>query len=114
MGVKELLVRPAPDTVANGNSTQLDPDDTWSVMLDAKIDDILHALDAIKHQGSFAGFGTLRATDFADRLGLYVEGLGNVGVPLQDEQARPLIAQCRQAPFGKGSETIVDTPVRNT
>jgi hypothetical protein len=23
-------------------------------------------------------------------------------VPLQDEQARQLIAQCRQAPFGKG------------
>ncbi|KAK3303296.1 uncharacterized protein B0T15DRAFT_513491 [Chaetomium strumarium] len=37
-------------------------------------------------------------------LGLSVHGVGKINLPLQEEQA----------PYGKGSDTIVDTAVRNT
>jgi hypothetical protein len=44
--------------------------------------------------------------------GLEVEGLGTVGLPLGESQARKLIHLCRQAPYGKGTQTVVDTDVR--
>lgn len=44
--------------------------------------------------------------------GLEVNGLGVVRLPLGDNQARKLIEFCRQAPYGKGAETVVDTDVR--
>ena len=44
--------------------------------------------------------------------GLEVEGLGTVGLPLPKAQARALIRRCRQAPYGKGTQTLVDTDVR--
>jgi hypothetical protein len=44
--------------------------------------------------------------------GLEVEGLGSVGLPLSKSDARKLIKLCRQAPYGKGTETVVDTDVR--
>src|SRR5437588_2111084 len=46
--------------------------------------------------------------------GLEVEGLGRVPVPLKRGIAKSLIATCRPAPYGKGTETLVDTRVRNT
>ncbi|KAH6637321.1 hypothetical protein F5144DRAFT_487807 [Chaetomium tenue] len=112
------MVKPAPNAVPNGNGNGAPDkparDNAWELALEAKVDDILVALGDIEHPGSFAGFGALPTADFADQLGLYVDGIGNIDVPLQEEQARQLIAQCRQAPFGKGSKTIVDTSVRNT
>ncbi|KAK4161767.1 hypothetical protein QBC43DRAFT_380518 [Cladorrhinum sp. PSN259] len=47
-------------------------------------------------------------------MGLCVDGVGEIKMPLSEEQARALIAKSRQAPFGRGSETIVDTSIRNT
>ena len=44
--------------------------------------------------------------------GLEVEGLGTVGLPLSKTQARALARRCRQAPYGKGTRTLVDTDVR--
>ena len=44
--------------------------------------------------------------------GLEVDGLGAVRLPLGKTQARKLIRLCRQAPYGKGTETLVDTDVR--
>ena len=44
--------------------------------------------------------------------GLEVEGIGTVGLPLSKAQARALIRRCRQAPYGKGTQTLVDTGVR--
>ena len=44
--------------------------------------------------------------------GLEVEGLGTVRLPLPKAQARALIRRCRQAPYGKGARTLVDTDVR--
>lgn len=47
-------------------------------------------------------------------LGLEVKGLGRLPVPLKRGIAKSLIAACRPAPYGKGTETLVDTRVRNT
>lgn len=46
--------------------------------------------------------------------GLVVEGMGSVRVPLKRGAAKLLIDVCRVAPYGKGTETLVDTKVRNT
>jgi hypothetical protein len=45
--------------------------------------------------------------------GLHVKNFGEVGLPLSATEAIRLIKNCRQAPYGKGTETIVDTTVRN-
>ena len=61
--------------------------------------------------GEFATFGSF---DEAPAPGLHVSGLGDVPLPLSPRDAKEIAKLCRQAPFGKGSETIVDTSVRNT
>jgi hypothetical protein len=43
-----------------------------------------------------------------------VDGVGNVALPLGESQARQIITKARQAPYRKGSDTFVDTSVRNT
>ncbi|KAK3485443.1 uncharacterized protein B0T23DRAFT_367539 [Neurospora hispaniola] len=74
-------------------------------------DDLRKALDNVKVAGSFASFRKLSRTP---PDGFYVDGVGDVAMPLGETQARQLIAKARQAPYGRGSETIVDTSVRNT
>jgi len=46
--------------------------------------------------------------------GLEVAGVGPVKLPLKPTMAKSLIAAARVAPFGKGTETLVDTKVRKT
>ena len=46
--------------------------------------------------------------------GLEVDGLGALSLPLSKTQARKLITKCNQAPYGKGSETLIDTDIRRT
>ncbi|KAJ3532052.1 hypothetical protein NMY22_g7900 [Coprinellus aureogranulatus] len=46
--------------------------------------------------------------------GLTIEGLGLIGLPLTDEIAKSIISRAAQAPFGKGTKTIIDTDVRDT
>ena len=43
-----------------------------------------------------------------------VKDIGIVGLSLSNVQAKELIHKSHQAPFGKGSDTIVDTDVRRT
>ena len=71
--------------------------------------DLLQCLENIGH-GSFAASGPLPDVN----PGLYVEGLGKVGLPLSDRDATALAQVCHEAPFGKGSETFVDNAVRKT
>ncbi|KAF4977820.1 hypothetical protein FZEAL_5727 [Fusarium zealandicum] len=73
--------------------------------------DLLKTLQGIKGTGSFASFAHLTERPPA---GLFVPGVGNITMPLSEVQACQLIAKARQAPFGKGSDTVVDTAVRNT
>ncbi len=46
--------------------------------------------------------------------GIEVDGLGDLKLPLKPAMAKKLIAHCRVAPYGKGTQTLVDRKVRNT
>ncbi|KAK7409253.1 hypothetical protein QQX98_008563 [Neonectria punicea] len=72
---------------------------------------LLDALNRIQTSGTFASF---RPLGQAPPAGLFVNGVGHITMPLGESQARQLIALASQAPYGKGSDTIVDTSVRNT
>jgi hypothetical protein len=74
-------------------------------------DRLIQLLDNIGDHavGSFATSGTL---SHAPKSGLYIDGLEVVGLPLFKRDAAELGKICHEAPFGKGSETIVDTTVR--
>lgn len=66
-------------------------------------------LDSITSKGNFA------ASEVAEKdPDIFVNDVGPVRLPLSEIQAKELIAKSHQAPYGKGSETIVDTSVRNT
>ena len=45
--------------------------------------------------------------------GIDVVGLGPVKLPLKPTPAKRLMAECVQAPYGKGTETLVNTKVRH-
>jgi hypothetical protein len=61
--------------------------------------------------GTFATSGVLYN---APNPGLFVHGLGTIGLPLTKGDAFELSKASHQAPFGQGSKTIVDTSIRNT
>ncbi|KAL1893602.1 hypothetical protein Sste5346_006433 [Sporothrix stenoceras] len=71
---------------------------------------------------SLAKLGHFAAFDEVDvhkevRLGhpgVTVHGVGAIDLPLRQEQAQEIMAQARQAPHGRGAETVIDTAVRNT
>jgi predicted 2-oxoglutarate/Fe(II)-dependent dioxygenase YbiX len=43
-----------------------------------------------------------------------VDGVGRIALPLLPVQAQQLVAAAEQAPYGRGTETLVDTAVRRT
>ncbi|KAF6809483.1 2og-fe oxygenase superfamily protein, partial [Colletotrichum sojae] len=103
-------------TPAQPAANNLDTIEGWSDRKSFE-DDLCSALDNIKGTGSFASFLTTSYLSYpAVRLepGLSVRDVGPITFPLGEAQARSLIAAARQAPYGRGSETIVDTSVRNT
>jgi len=69
---------------------------------------LLEALRKIDRPGSFCVSGSVAAV----LPGLEVAGLGPIGLPLTTRQAKELKKQCEQAPYGKGTETVVDKSVR--
>ncbi len=71
-------------------------------------DRLLDALGAIDRPGTFCTSGDLPLV----MPGLEVNGLGAVRLPLGQTQARQLVHLCHQAPYGKGTATLVDTDVR--
>jgi hypothetical protein len=66
------------------------------------------ALKKIDRPGSFCVSGSVPAV----MPGLDVAGLGPIGLPLTARQAKELKGVCEQAPYGKGTETVVDKNVR--
>ena len=46
--------------------------------------------------------------------GLEINGIGEIGLPLEVETAKKIITVSQKAPFGMGSKTIVDETIRNT
>jgi len=71
-------------------------------------DKLLEAVGAVDRPGTFCTSSDLPLV----MPGLEVDGLGAVRLPLGKTQASKLIKLCRQAPYGKGTETLVDTDVR--
>lgn len=69
---------------------------------------LLETLKKIDRPGTFCTSGRLPAT----LPGLELAGLGSVGLPLENRQAAALKKLARQAPYGKGTRTMVDTDVR--
>jgi hypothetical protein len=72
------------------------------------LDELGEALDQIDRPGTFCVSGSVPGV----LTGLEVEELGLIGLPLTAKQAKELLKQCEQAPYGKGEKTIVDTSVR--
>lgn len=71
--------------------------------------DILNCLQDLKGSGKFASIHTV---DFLFP-GLEIEGIGEISYPINASQAKDLIQVARKAPFGKGSQTILDNEVRS-
>ena len=42
-----------------------------------------------------------------------IDGIGQIGFPVTPNQARDIIEKAKRAPFGKGSQTLLDTSVRS-
>lgn len=70
-----------------------------------KLQDILAV---VQRPGDFFVHGSLDAP--VPRID--VDGVGTLSFPLPDTQAASLIAQCERAPYGRGTETIIDTSIR--
>lgn len=69
---------------------------------------LLETLKKIDRPGTFCASGLLPST----LPGLEVAGFGPVALPLDKRQVTQLKKQARQAPYGKGTRTLVDTNVR--
>lgn len=70
--------------------------------------DLLDCLNLIKGNGSFV---TTHSAPFVFP-GLSVLGQGEIAYPINELQANALIQAAEKAPFGKGSQTIIDETVR--
>ncbi|KAJ3458590.1 hypothetical protein MRS44_012699 [Fusarium solani] len=73
-------------------------------------DELLQAIENIQVDGTFASSSAVNRLS----AGVFVHGVGDIATPLSEFQACQMIAKAHQAPYGKGSDTIVDTSVRNT
>ncbi len=74
-------------------------------------DQLRYCLANVKYVGSFT------ATQARQRNvdpGLHVTGVGNISLPLTPADAKAIMKAGTQAPFGRGSETVIDTNFRNT
>lgn len=57
-------------------------------------------------------FAHIAHAETAPNPGLNIDGLGKIGLPLNEEAAQRLISKCQRSPFGKGNQTLVDDTVR--
>ena len=69
---------------------------------------LLEIVEKIDRPGTFCTSGPLPPT----LPGLSVTGVGPVALPLEKRLAEALKKRARQAPYGKGTKTLVDTGVR--
>lgn len=74
---------------------------------------LISVFNAVGKQAG-GSFALSREAANAPNPGLYVPGIGTVGMPISAHDAAALAKASHQAPFGLGSETIVDTSVRNS
>lgn len=72
---------------------------------------LLQCISNIHSAGTFATFGVIE--NFVNP-GVSIDPIGIVRLPLSEDDAHALIQASHQAPFGKGTETLVDESVRKT
>ena len=72
---------------------------------------IFERVSQIKGTGSFAAS---RSCSSFVLPGIVVSEVGQIRVPLSTHDAQSLVQAARKAPFGKGSQTLVDETVRKT
>ena len=65
---------------------------------------------AARRSTTFCVSGSLPNTN----PGIHVTGVGPLKLPLGPTAAKRVLAVCQQAPYGKGTETLVDTKVRKS
>jgi hypothetical protein len=70
---------------------------------------LLVVLNEIKGSGSFVSTGS---SGFLFP-GLEIQGVGEIGFPVNPLEIKAMIKTARKAPFGKGSKTVLDTNVRS-
>jgi predicted 2-oxoglutarate/Fe(II)-dependent dioxygenase YbiX len=71
---------------------------------------LLKAVGKATRSAKFCAVGSLPDVD----PGIKVEGLGTIKLPLKRTTAKELVASCQVAPYGKGTQTLVNKQVRNT
>ncbi len=71
--------------------------------------ELLGVLNEIKGSGSFVNTNS-RTFIFP---GLEIQGVGEIGFPINTLEIREMIKFARKAPFGRGTETVLDATVRS-
>lgn len=92
----------SPTSSCSGNSILSIPGDLKTNVQDC--------LDDVESLGDFASFGTLER--FIDPQ-IHIDGQP-ISLPLSEHDAQRIIQASHKAPFGKGSDTVIDPSVRNT
>ncbi|KAF1962105.1 hypothetical protein CC80DRAFT_487643 [Byssothecium circinans] len=92
------------------NSSEPESDD-HEVTSDTFISELQECLDDVQYDGKFY---TFHSHNTYTNPGLDLYGYGTVGLPLSTRDAKGIASICRQAPFGKGDETLIDESVRKT
>ncbi|ETI24626.1 hypothetical protein G647_03995 [Cladophialophora carrionii CBS 160.54] len=70
--------------------------------------------DVLSNAHGPSAFACGGALENAQNPGLYLEDHGMIGLPLSQHDAQTIISKSQQSPFGKGSQTIVDTSIRKS
>ncbi|MHB1556439.1 MAG: 2OG-Fe(II) oxygenase [Isosphaeraceae bacterium] len=87
------------------------PKSTKSDQADAAlVRELARAISETTRSAKFCVDGGMPGAD----PGLEIAELGPVALPLKRGMGAKLVARCRVAPYGKGTETLVDTRVRRT
>lgn len=79
--------------------------------------DLLNYLDNIASSGDFATMKSYSKLPVNPEVRLLSDGSQEetaIGIPLGLQDAQKLINVSRQAPFGRGEQTVVDTSFQNT
>lgn len=95
------------DEVDESSTDEDDYDEDWDVREQLNTD-----LSLIKRTGK--AYAYFRPTPCAPNPGLEIAGLRRFGMPLQPQDISEIIAASHRAPYGKGTETIVNEAVRKT
>ncbi len=84
------------------------PGDSIEVDYNDELKPLSDLLSGVKRPGDFYATGSL----VVPMPRLDIDGVGTVSFPVPQAQAREIIQHAEQAPYGKGSQTLIDPNVR--